>query len=263
MLCVKRLCRRLKNRQILINRLLTKSISVLLIATTGNLVAVNGGWGQTEKNVRDIVRNGAQRIPKQPAARIPPKPPGDFYRFDDRHSHYRYYPRFGYIAPRIPDDRIRVVYRNRDYFYYSGIWYQPHGLSFEVIAPPIGIYVPVLPRYYTTIWVNHIPYYYANNVYYVWRYDRSRYQVVEPPSVAEKEELPLVADELFIYPKDGQNETQIADDRYHCHVWSRDQTQYDPTQPPTDLPVTDLSRKRDDYHRAMRACLEGSGYSVR
>jgi hypothetical protein len=98
---------------------------------------------------------------------------------------------------------------------------------------------------------------------YAWRPERNGYQVVEPPANIKTEQLPLIADELFIYPKNGQSEKQIAADRYQCHVWSREQTQYDPTQPPTNLGMAELSRKREDYQRAMRACLEGRSYSVR
>ncbi len=236
--------------------------TLLLILLTCNLFLIGvSSNAQTSDRTRGIDRNAEQS--RRPPLRTPPKPPGDFYRYDDRYRHDRYYPNLGHIAPRIPDRRIRIVYRDRDYFYFGGIWYRPHGLEFEVIAPPIGIFVPVLPPYYTTIWIHGIPYYYANDVYYIWRTDRSRYEVVEPPKAAENNELPLVGDELFIYPKQGQSEQQIADDRYQCHVWSRDQTQYDPTQPPTNLTTVELNAKRDDYQRAMRACLEGRDYSVR
>ena len=243
---------------------LANNVLVVLWLLLASLIPLNSLQAQSTEQAARSDRRGLERSRPNPTprARLKP-PPGDFYRFDERHWHYRYYPRFGYITPRIPDRRIRIVYRDRDYFFYGGVWYRPHGLDFEVIAPPIGIYVPVLPPYYTTIWIGGRPYYYANDVYYIWRSDRSRYQVVEAPNGVEQEDLPLAADELFIYPKEGQNETQIADDRYACHVWSRDQTQYDPTQPPTNLTTAELNAKRDNYQRAMRACLEGKGYSVR
>jgi hypothetical protein len=36
-------------------------------------------------------------------------------------------------------------------------------------------------------------------------------------------------DDMYIYPAQGQSEQQQADDKYQCHRWAVDQTQYDPT----------------------------------
>ncbi len=217
------------------------------------------GGGHPGKNDGRPAADHARPAPVQSR----PKPPGDFYRYDDRYHHDRYYPRPGYIAPHIPSHYVRIVYHNVPYFYYSGIWYRSAGAQFQVIAPPIGIFVPILPPYYTTIWLAGVPYYYANDVYYAWRPQSNGYEVVQPPAGADTQQLPLVGDELFVYPKKGQTDAQVAEDRYQCHVWSRNQTQYDPTQPPTNLGAAEASRKREDYQRAMRACLEGRDYSVR
>jgi hypothetical protein len=155
------------------------------------------------------------------------------------------------------------VYFARHQLYFSGVWYLPSGSNFVVVRPPIGIVVPILPPFYTTIWLHGTAYYYANDVYYVWRPDLNDYQVTAAPSAENQPTPPYTADELFIYPKQGQSEQLQADDRYACHRWGIDQTGYDPTQPPGNLPVNELSRLREDYNRAMKACLEGRGYSVR
>jgi hypothetical protein len=86
--------------------------------------------------------------------------------------------------------------------------------------------------------------------------------VTEPPADETKDPVPL-SDQLFIYPKKGQSEQQQADDRYACHRWGVEQTSYDPTKPADGKTVEELNRKREDYQRAMKACLEGRGYSVR
>ncbi len=192
------------------------------------------------------------------------KPNEKHYRFDTRFRHDRHYPRRGFITNRLPFRRPPIRFRNRDYFFQRGIWYRPSGSRFTVVIPPIGIVVPHLPSFYTTLWVGNTPYYYANNIYYTWQANRNGYVVTEPPrDLIQEEEPPLIADELYIYPKDGQNEEQQADDRYGCHRWSVSQTNYDPTLPAENISVSNLSRKREDYQRAMRACLEGRGYSVR
>lgn len=184
-------------------------------------------------------------------------------RMDKRYDHDRFYPRDGRIVKSLPRRRIPIRYRDRSYFYLGGVWYLPSGPNFSVVRPPIGIVVPILPPFYTTVWLSGTPYYYANDTYYLWRPDLSGYQVSAPPAVESQPELPYSADRIFIYPKQGQSKEQQAEDRYTCHRWGVDQTGYDPTQPPSNLSTDALSRLREDYRLAMKTCLEGKGYSVR
>ena len=190
-----------------------------------------------------------------------PPPPG--MRLDNRYNHDRYYPRPGIVYNTLPVRRPPIHYHDRDYFYISGVWYLSSGVSFSVVVPPIGIVVPILPPFYTTIWFGGVPYYYANDVYYSWRPDLNGYQVVAPPQETTPTQTEYLADELFVYPKQGQSKEQQADDRYACHRWAVEQTNYDPSQPPEGLTVQVLSEKREDYRRATKTCLEGKGYSVR
>ena len=69
-------------------------------------------------------------------------------------------------------------------------------------------------------------------------------------------------EQLFIYPKEGQSQSVQADDQYECHRWSSDQTGFDPTKPGGSVPERFYESKKDDYQRAMKACLEARGYSV-
>ncbi|MHB8772615.1 MAG: DUF6515 family protein [Syntrophales bacterium] len=183
--------------------------------------------------------------------------PGEFR--DSRYRHDRYYPSRGYAIKALPRGN-RVVFHGRDRFYFhGGVWYRPSGSRFIVVAPPIGLFLPILPPYYTTIWVAGIPYYYANDVYYAHRGDG--YVVVDPPQ-SDVSEAPPPADQLFIYPRLGQTEQQQADDRYDCHRWAVSQTGFDPTQPPGS-PEAQRVDKGADYQRAMSACLDGRGYTVK
>jgi hypothetical protein len=70
-------------------------------------------------------------------------------------------------------------------------------------------------------------------------------------------------DKLFIYPRQNQSEQQQATDRYECHKWAVSQTGFDPTQPPVAVSEDPSGKKRADYSRAMGACLDGRGYTVR
>ena len=232
--------------------LLLKS-AVLLISLvalfSSTIYADKGGYGRHDKGGHPDHSRGAS------------PPPG--FRMDKRYDHNRYYPPPDYRVKVLPDRRHIIHFHNRDYFFISGVWYLSSGTGFVVVRPPLGVIVPILPPFYTTIWIGGIPYYYANDIYYVWRSDLNGYEVTSPP-VKEGEPPPsYVADQLYVYPKEGQSEQQQADDRYACHRWGVEQTGYDPTQPPTNLSVSELNRKRADYNRAMKACLEGKGYSVR
>jgi hypothetical protein len=184
-------------------------------------------------------------------------------RVDNRYDHNRSYPQDGRIVKSLPGGRSPIRYRDKDYFYFGGVWYLSSGPYFSVVRPPIGIIIPILPSFYTTIWLSGIPYYYANDTYYLWRPDLNGYQVTAPPATESQPEPSYSADQIFIYPKQDQSTEQQAEDRYTCHRWGVDQTGYNPTQPPGNLSTDALSRLREDYNRAMKTCLEGKGYSVR
>lgn len=184
-------------------------------------------------------------------------------RFDKRYNHNHAYPREGYIVKSLPGQRRPIHYRGKNYFFVSGIWHISSGSHLVVVRPPLGIIVPILPPFYTTVWFHSTPYYYANDIYYVWRPDVNGYEVTVPPTTEGEPGVSYLADEVFAYPKNKQSEEQQADDRYACHRWGVDKTGYDPTQPPENLSVTALSQQRENYNRAMKTCLEGKGYSVR
>jgi hypothetical protein len=179
---------------------------------------------------------------------------------DSRHGHNRVYPVRGRYVDVLPRGHYDVPYGHSHYYFYGGVWYRPYGPRFVVAMPPFGLVVPFLPLYYTTLWVGGIPYYYANEVYYT--QTAGGYEVVEPPK-GEVVEAPASEERLFIYPRKGQSEKQQSDDRYECHRWAVKQTHYDPTQPPGSVPAPQSSQKRADYNRAMGACLDARGYTVK
>ncbi|MCW8891966.1 MAG: DUF6515 family protein [Deltaproteobacteria bacterium] len=184
------------------------------------------------------------------------------YVLDRRHRHDHYYPRQGAQAKVLPRGYKVVPYRNSRYYFYGGVWYRPSGSRFIVTLPPVGMVVPFLPHAYTTIWVAGFPYYYAAGTYYSWVPESRAYRVVSPPPQAEVVLDPELPDKLFVYPKQGQSEQQQATDRYECHNWARQQTDFDPTQPGGGVDADQNTSKRAEYNRAMKACLEARGYSV-
>jgi hypothetical protein len=148
-------------------------------------------------------------------------------------------------------------------FYFSaGTWYQPYGARFTVIAPPVGITIPILPRSYRTVWYGDDPYYYAGGAYYRWHPAERGYIVVNPPEDVDAHEEPEVPDELFVYPSAGQTKAQQATDRYECHRWAADESGFDPTRAGGGVPAEENYARRSNYNRATKACLEAREYSV-
>jgi hypothetical protein len=196
-----------------------------------------------------------------------PRPGWDH--MDGRFHHDQYYPSRGYYVHELPRERVIVTGPRGRYFYSGGVWYSPGPRGYVVIGAPIGTFVPVLPPYYTTVWVGGAPYYYANDAYYVWRDTDQQYEVVDPPDeqAANTEPPapapPSAAGDVFIYPKNGQSEEDQARDKYECHKWAQNESGFDPTQANGGVPPEQANSKRAAYQRAMSACLEGRGYSVK
>ena len=125
----------------------------------------------------------------------------------------------------------------------------------------LGLYFASLPLYYQTYWWNGVPYYYADNTYYLWDPTVSQYQTVSPPPGLQGPGpggASAPGSDLIAYPKNGQSQDQQGKDKFECHQWAASQTGFDPTMPASET-ATD---KRSDYMRAQAACLEGRGYSV-
>jgi hypothetical protein len=70
------------------------------------------------------------------------------------------------------------------------------------------------------------------------------------------------AEDLVIYPRNGQNSDKIAADRYECHNWARGESGFDPTAVAAGGSTAAEGSRPERYRRAMAACLEGRGYSV-
>jgi hypothetical protein len=190
---------------------------------------------------------------------------------DFRYGHERYYPSRGYVVRDLP--RERVIVGGGRYFYSSGVWYSRRGPQFVVVGPPVGVYVPVLPSFYTTVWFGGIPYYYANDTYYQWVPAQNQYEVVTAPGnedAAQMQPPPPPAGpssapgaDLFIYPKNGQSEEQQSTDKFECHKWASQQSGFDPTQSGGGVSPEQNANARSAYNRAIGACLEGRGYTVK
>lgn len=207
---------------------------------------------------------------------------------DARFHHDHYYPPRGYRFAVLPPNPRLVVHGGHRFFFAGGVWYEPMNNAYVVVRPPVGVFVPVLPAYYTRVWVGPYPYYYANDVYYV--RSGEGYTVVEQPAgtiamapppgtpipadnaVTElgpvqdgMQQMPRVASapppttiaqaggsQLFIYPRQGQSADEQFRDRNECNAWAVGQTGRNPG-----------NQVDPDFQRAMGACLDARGYTVK
>lgn len=183
------------------------------------------------------------------------------HHMDSRYGHNHAYPARGQHFDRLPSGYRTVAYGKSRYYFHDGVWYRPLGRGFVVDFPPFGLVVPFLPLYFTSLWVGGVPYYYANDVYYT--QTAGGYMVVEPPNGDVTQAPPATTGQLFIYPRNGQNDKQQAKDRYECHSWAVSQVGYDPTQPAGSVRETETNQKRADYQRALGACLDARGYTTK
>jgi hypothetical protein len=129
-------------------------------------------------------------------------------------------------------------------------------------------FLPVLPLAYATYWYDGNPYYYANDVYYTWSPDYNGYTATDPPPATESNDsgsavapgdayapAPGAAvqpaadgsEQIFMYPKNGQNQAQQSADKEACQQWAASQAG---------------AQNPSQYRRAMLACVEGRGYSA-
>ena len=191
---------------------------------------------------------------------------GAHQHFDSRYAHNQYYYNHGYRTYSVPHGGYAVAYNGSHYYCYGGHWWGWYGGTWVVVGAPYGAFVPYLPAYYTAVWWGGMPYYYANDTYYLWSDSDHQYQVVAPPSgigEANQETAAAPSGELYVYPRNGQTAEQTANDRYECHRWAAEQSGFDPSQTGGGVSAADAPAKRADYLRAQAACLDGRGYTVR
>jgi len=187
--------------------------------------------------------------------------------------------RFGGDRPWSPVITTRLRVDPRAATYSGGRYHYDTGYRLEhdriVVAPvPLRVVVPFFPAYASTVWVGDDAYYYTNN----YAPGPKSYTVMEEsPAVTELDpqgqmrpvlneqggvaELGPAGDaaslvaqgpapQFFAYPRMGQNSQTQVRDRTECNDWAL-------AQPG----VTGLSD--GNYLRAMSACLNGRGYTVK
>jgi hypothetical protein len=233
------------------------ALSIFMLSSISTLTFIQQVQAQTPK------RASVQAVKRAPASHQK-----SF--IDSRYQHNRSYPSRGQSFRALPRDHKSVIHGHSRYYSSHGVWYRHDRGRYFVVAPPLGLFVPFLPLFYTTVWFNGIPYYYANEIYY--SQTPGGYVVIEPPQGEVSETPPdtegeegedIAGDKMFIYPRNGQKEEQQEVDRYECHKLAVENTNYDPTKITSQVPAEQIMQKRADYQRMMADCLGSRGYTTK
>jgi opacity protein-like surface antigen len=91
----------------------------------------------------------------------------------------------------------------------------------------------------------------------------AQYVATPPPGETPADSANTRSDTPFITPNNGQTQDQLWADRYQCDRWATSQSGFDPSQHTASGPSNDNAAGREQYKRALTACLEGRGYTVR
>jgi hypothetical protein len=166
-----------------------------------------------------------------------------------------------HVVHHLPSGYRDYWWNGSRYYYHDGYWYRPQGGTYITVGIPYGLFVTSLPGAYTSFWFGNTRYFYSDYHYYTYEPAQRGYVVVRSPYGDDYDyvagDTAEPAEDLYIYPAQGQSEQQQADDRYECHRWAVSETDYDPIDDEYDADL------REDYLRALTACLTGRGYTVR
>jgi hypothetical protein len=101
--------------------------------------------------------------------------------YDKHHGHNHAYPDRGAILRELPRGATVVHYAGVSYRFADGVWFEPRGPAFIVVAPSIGLVVATLPSFATRVEHSGESYLYANDIYYRARPDLGGYEVINDP----------------------------------------------------------------------------------
>jgi hypothetical protein len=142
--------------------------------------------------------------------------------YDAHNPSWRYHnlPSRNSVRYTVPTSYRTLRYGGFDYRYNNGIYYRRYNNSFIVTAPPIGIFINIMPFGYRQIYVQNRTYYYYNGSYYDYRDDN--YYVVSPPVGAVVESIPdgyetLTIDGETYYAVDGAQYKPVVQD--NGEIW--------------------------------------------
>jgi hypothetical protein len=188
----------------------------------------------------------------------------DARHYDARHDRARHHVthrhvtrhRHGHRVAHLPPSRVRIWVGGDPFFYFAGTFYRPYLGGYVVVGAPIGARVRHLPAGYVSFWIGPTRYFFVDATYYIYDDFDREYVVVEKPAGGDDLVATAEAEELYVYPAEGQSEAQRARDRESCEEWAALESGHAAARADPGSPG------RAAYLRALTACLEGRGYTV-
>jgi len=139
-------------------------------------------WGSLRANNREERRHEPERGHREAQRRHVD------IEAERRHAFFWAQYRPGMEVSVLPAAYAQVSVGATGYYYYQGVYYQPVGSGFAVVAPPAGVIVPQLPDGAEAMVLGDTSYYYAGGAFYVQQ--PNGFMVVAPPSGAMVTGLP-------------------------------------------------------------------------
>jgi hypothetical protein len=279
-------------------RVVLSLVALPVVLLLWTLLGVATGWQLVSAVMRHPARIAAAAVLFCLASGLTAvSAPPPHQHLDGRYAHDQYYYDHGFTLRRPPAGGLGNL-KGRDgyrYWYDQGNWYRWNGGAWIVWTAPLGVFVPWLPPSYATIRWLGIPYYYANDTYYVWNDMEMAYQVVSPPrglsihssSIVPAAPVSVPGSErgasavvpsaqhgtasngftntdlrLFAYPQNGQSEQLQARDRSECQHTAHIRSGFEPGVHGGGVPADQFVQKRAEYLRVQASCLEHRGYVV-
>jgi hypothetical protein len=83
-----------------------------------------------------------------------------------------------------------ISYRGTRYLVSDGQWFEQRGSRLIAVEAPAGVMVRDLPDGYSMRWIDGVPYFYADGLYYIWREGVRRYEILQYPPAALAQPAP-------------------------------------------------------------------------
>ncbi len=99
-----------------------------------------------------------------------------------------------HVIKALPPQHVKVVVKDKDYFYHAGVWYGPGPDGYRVIVAPRGARVKVIPAGYTVVVYSGVTYYCYYGTYYRFDDQTTEYYVVSPPEEAQTTDILYLVD---------------------------------------------------------------------
>jgi hypothetical protein len=99
-----------------------------------------------------------------------------------------------HVVSALPLQHVKVVIKDKDYFFHAGSWYAHGPDGYKLIVAPRGARVKVLPVGYAVVVIGGINYYHYYGAYYRFDDQTAEYYVADPPEETQTTDVLYLVD---------------------------------------------------------------------